>query len=316
LSFVGVHLNAGDGTFGAPLEYQVPVGADTATPVDLTGGGALDLLVSWGYKGGPFISRLLNVGHGAFTSVNDPSLDAKNAVLGAVADVNGDGKPDVISVFGDVSVMLNEGQGTFASQVAVGPAGVLAVGDLNGDKRPDFALGSADASQNLTLNIVLNEGNGTFAPPIASPVTISGLAEPSWNSLAMGDLNGDGHPDIAFILAGESSVRVLLNAGDGVTFAAAVPYAVGAGAGSVAIGDLNGDRKLDLAVTRDDGSAGTVSVLLGNGDGTFGGALDYAVQRKPASPVLSDLNGDGRLDVVVANQGSDTVSVLLNTCLP
>jgi hypothetical protein len=62
--------------------------------------------------------------------------------------------------------------------------------------------------------------------------------------------------------------------------------------------------------------AGAISVLLGNGDGTFAGALDYAVQSDPESLVLSDLNGDGQLDVVVANRGSDTVSVLLNTCHP
>jgi hypothetical protein len=83
---------------------------------------------------------------------------------------------------------------------------------------------------------------------------------------------------------------------------------------SVAAGDLNGDSRLDLA-TANQGS-NTVSVLLGNGDGSFAPQVDYPTGSSPVSVALGDLNGDGRLDLATANQGSDTVSVLLNQPAP
>jgi hypothetical protein len=148
----------------------------------------------------------------------------------------------------NTSVILNEGKGDFAPPVAVGPSGAYAVGDLNGDGWPDLAIGGGDNAQTLTLNIVLNQGNGTFAAPIAAFVMTSKGVAVGWSWLAMGDLNDDGHTDIAFI-DGDSNVHVLLNAGDGVTFAAAVPHAVGNATGLVAVGDLNRDGKLDIVVS-------------------------------------------------------------------
>src|SRR5439155_24866489 len=92
----------------------------------------------------------------------------------------------------------------------------------------------------------------------------------------------------------------------GVGLAGAAPPA--APASTVAIGDLNGDGKLDLAVTN---LSTAVTVLLGNGDGSFGARIDYGAGNSPNSAAISDLNGDGRLDLAVSNQGSNSVSVLL-----
>jgi hypothetical protein len=275
--------------------------------VDLTGDGALDLLVSCDSVAGPFLRVLRNMGQGTFTPATVPSLQSQSVVVVAVSDMNGDSRPDVVSayLYGGASVVLNEGQGVFAPAVMVGPYGQIAVGDLNGDGWQDLAV-----SYGSTPQIVLNQGNGTFGPPI--PSAVSAVYS---SSLAMGDLNGDHHTDIAFVDV-QGNVGVLMNAGDGVTFTATALDAVGPGASSVAVGDLDGDRKLDLVVTRDPGYGGKVSVLLGNGDGTFAGPVDYDVGSNPVSPILADLNGDGTLDVVLTYREGDTVSVLLSTCRP
>jgi hypothetical protein len=150
------------------------------------------------------------------------------------------------------------------------------------------------------------------------------------NSIAVGDLNGDGFQDFAVANRGtyifhvdDGSVSVFLGNGDG-TFQAARTFAAGIEPRSVAVGEFNGDGRLDLAV------AGyglrcfdppdctdfrpvdeTVRVLLGNGDGTFQAARTFPAGRGPSSVAVADVNGDGRLDLAVANAGSNNVSVLL-----
>jgi hypothetical protein len=128
--------------------------------------------------------------------------------------------------------------------------------------------------------------------------------------VAIGDLNGDGKPDLAVANAGSNTVSVLLGNGDG-TFGAKTDYTTGSFPASVAIGDLNGDGKPDLAVASFYSNA--VSVLLGNGDGTFGARRDYSTGVEPFSVRIGDLNGDGKPDLAVANSNSSTVSVLLGS---
>jgi len=90
---------------------------------------------------------------------------------------------------------------------------------------------------------------------------------------------------------------------------------LGDGPLSVTTGDLNGDGKLDLAVANE--TADTVSVLLGNGNGTFQTKVDDAVGSQPLSVTTGDLNGDGKVDLATANANADSVSVLLNgACTP
>src|SRR5439155_1227734 len=95
------------------------------------------------------------------------------------------------------------------------------------------------------------------------------------------------------------------------TFATHVDYAAGVGPSGVAASDFNGDGKLDLAVANDDPNNGTVSVLLGNGDGTFQPAASYPVGTYPQAVAVADFNGDGKQDVVMANDYSNKLSVLV-----
>lgn len=124
--------------------------------------------------------------------------------------------------------------------------------------------------------------------------------------VAIGDLNGDGKPDLVVPNYDATDISVLLGNGDG-TFNTQI-FIVGTSPVSVAIADLNGDSKPDLAVANS--SDNTISVLLGNGDGTFGAASNFAVGTLPLSVAIADLNSDGKPDIVTAN-GGNTVSVLL-----
>jgi hypothetical protein len=132
-------------------------------------------------------------------------------------------------------------------------------------------------------------------------------------SVAVGDFNEDGHPDLAVTnnaASPSNGLSVLLGNGDG-TFRPHVDYATGNRPSSVVVGDFNGDGKLDLAVTS--GPDNAVNVLLGNGDGTFQAQVPYATGINPQWLVAADFNGDGRLDLATANYGPDysngTVSV-------
>jgi hypothetical protein len=142
-----------------------------------------------------------------------------------------------------------------------------------------------------------------------SPATYySGGRDPL--SVAIGDLNGDGRPDLAVANCDSSNVGVLLGQSGG-TFAPAATYSSGGGGpSSVAIGDLNGDGRADLAVANY--SSNTVGVLLGQSGGTFAAAATYGSGgSNPGWVAIGDLNGDGRPDLAVANAASGNVGVLL-----
>ena len=131
--------------------------------------------------------------------------------------------------------------------------------------------------------------------------------------MAIGDLDGDGTPDLAVANRDSNTVSVLLGNGDG-TFQPLQNYATESLSFSVAIDDLNGDGTPDLAVANF--NSNIVSVLLGNGDGTFQARQNFATGSDPRSVAIGDFDGDGTPDLAVANSGSNSVSVLLNLCEP
>jgi hypothetical protein len=162
----------------------------------------------------------------------------------------------------------------------------------------------------------LGKGDGTFQ----TAVTYSAGSDAG--SLAIGDINSDGIPDVVVSNLRAGTVAVLLGNGDG-TFQAAVHYATAVGKRSniVALGDFNGDGFMDLAVasggtglsnTADD-TTGAVAVLLGNGDGTFRNALIYGAGQGPTFMTVADVNGDGQPDLLIA---TGKIWILLNTHIP
>jgi hypothetical protein len=131
----------------------------------------------------------------------------------------------------------------------------------------------------------------------------------------VGDFNGDGKLDLVVVNSGSNNASVLLGNGD-ATFQTALDFDIGGTPISVAVGDFNGDGKLDLAVVTNPASPNQISILLGYGDGTFQAPVTYAAGSVPVSVAVGDFNGDGKLDLAVANispgnTGPSMVSVLL-----
>jgi hypothetical protein len=273
---------------------------------DFNGDGKLDLAVV-DYDTG-VVCILLGNGDGTFRpQVQYAAGTFPRAV--AVGDFNGDGKLDLVvanSGGNNVSVLLGNGDGTFKAAVnySTGSSpGSVAVADFNGDGKLDLAVANSGSNN---VSVLLGNGDGTFQAAVNYPTS----AQPS--SVAVGDFNRDGKLDLVTANGSSNNVSVLLGNGDG-TFKPHVDYPVAADAASVTIADFNDDGKLDLAVaTTCCGSGLTgVSILLGNGDGTFQAQVDYATGDDAFSTVVGDFNGDGKLDIAVASYSSANVSVLL-----
>ena len=276
---------------------------------DFNGDGKPDLALANSVDNN--VTVLLGNGSGGFTTPGATFAVGLDPWSVAVGDFNGDGKPDLAVAnagSNDVTVLLGNGSGGFTvasgSPFAVGyyPLSV-AVGDFNGDGKPDLAVVNR-VSDNVT--VLLGDGSGGFT------AVSSGALFPGFYplSVAVGDFNGDGKPDLAVAQFEGDTVTVLLgNGSGGFTLASGSTFA-GANFTSVAVGDFNGDGKPDLAVANWDDY---VTVLLGNGSGGFTAASGspFAAGSRSSSVAVGDFNGDGKPDLAVANRGSDNVTVLL-----
>ncbi len=312
---VNVLLGNGDGTFQPPAVYASGGGGGSSSIVikDLNGDGRPDLILadgcqdlncSTGFHGG--VSVLMGNGDGTFQTAVTYDSGGVQAQSIALADVNGDGHPDLVVANlcessggcgggvgpGGVSVLLGSGDGTFQAAVSYSSGGYnanpVAIWDINGDGRPDVIVGNAcqssscnNGSVNGNVGVLLGNGDGTFQPP----ATYSS-GEYGANSLALADLNGDGHPDV--VAAGNMTasdshgeVSVLLNNGNG-TFQAPVSYkSSGYIATSVATGDLNDDGRPDVVILNN------YSRNFGDGPGTVGVLLDVSVAKTSVSVTSS-----------------------------
>ena len=186
--------------------------------------------------------------------------------------------------------------------------GSVALADINGDGKLDIIVTNGNYSSGTSFAVLLGNGDGTFQPAIVTPLSTIG----EWNALAVSDVNNDGKPDLIIVIlsaASENDVAVILGNGDG-TFKAPVIYDSGGnGGGSIAVADVNGDGKPDIALASWDNSAGGLTILLNNGDGTFGRPISSGSPVDPGCLVLADTNSDGILDALICSENS--VAVLL-----
>ena len=265
----------------------------------------------------------------SFTLAATPTVGSQ-PVFVAVGDFNGDGKPDLVTANyngNNVSILLNStppGASSASFTLAASP-GVgaqpysVAVGDFNGDGKPDLAVANYNSNK---VSILFNS-----TAPGASSASFTLAASPGVGaqprSVAVGDFNGDGKPDLAVANASSNSVSILLNStapgASSASFTLAASPAVGKYPYSVAVADINGDGMPDLAVAN--AGDNTVAILLngsapGASSASFTLAASPAVGSQPVAVAVSDLNGDGKPDLATANYGGNAVSVLLNSTAP
>jgi Bacterial Ig-like domain (group 3)/FG-GAP-like repeat/FG-GAP repeat len=313
---VGILLGNGDGTFQSPATYDAGgYNAGSLVVSDVNGDGYLDLMMAAQCQdasncdSGGAVTVLFGNGDGSFRSPVVYSSGGYLAIGLALGDVNGDGKPDLLVANhcvssttcdngGMVSILLGNGDGTFQPPVSHDLVGfepnLLAMADVNRDGKLDLIVAgtcpTSDKCPPGILSVQLGNGDGTFQ---TSVIVDSARADP-FVSLAVGDLNGDGRPDIV-VTAYPAGVDVLLGNGDG-TFqypqgvsAEGTDYGIG-------IGDVNADGKPDLILPNNNGR---LDLLLGNGDGTFQAPVAYAGGGGDWV-AIADLNGDHQPDLVVA----------------
>lgn len=312
---VTILLGQGDGTFLTQPPLNASTSASSLAVGDFNHDGKLDLAVAASGTPG-MVAIFLGNGDGTFEMPTfSPVGNAPTSVI--AGDFNRDGKLDLAvanSTDHTVSILLGNGDGTFQNQVPY-PAGItnvsaVALGDFNSDNKLDLSVTNPTDG---TVSVLLGNGDGTFLAPVTYQTGMAVTDQPAAVSVA--DLNGDGKLDLAVTNLNAKTVGILLGKGDG-TFNSTVVYPTTTGTlsgpGAVVAGDFNADNKVDLAITNEGNN--TVSILLGNGDGTFQPATEFSVGNSgdfTAGVAAGDFNGDGRLDVAVADQTNTNVSVML-----
>ena len=266
---------------------------------DFNGDGKVDIIAAGSSNS---VKTVLGNGDGTFGSPITSFVGGGSQITGVyVTDFDGDGKADIVLVVTDeqvVKVLFGNGDGTFGGVISLPVTnGAVAVGDFNIDGFPDIAV-----ANNSSIQILLGNGNRTFQSPASYP------AASSLPDILVADVNGDGQPDLVTVapplVNDNRRLMVLLGHGDG-TFAAAQTSIINVGSYNatdrIALEDLNGDGKPDLILAG--GLTQFATVLLGNGDGTFGIPALYNAngtdQGSSLGLTVVDVNADGKQDVVM-----------------
>jgi|HubBroStandDraft_6_1064221.scaffolds.fasta_scaffold10766_2 Flp pilus assembly secretin CpaC len=301
--------------------YNVGVGPVALTSGDFRNLGLQDLAVVNEIDN--TLTILQNQGAGTFLQAGSPiSLGTARKAAPAIAPsiasavLTTSGFHDLLvtdPVANTVQVLLSNGDDTFkqaaGSPITTGqqPSSIV-LGDFNGDGHQDFVVTNFTDS---TFSLFLGNGDGTFKQATASPFALPAAAT---GPIAMtsADFNSDGNLDLAIVNQTTNNVTILLGNGN-ATFSLATgsPFAVGKLPVAIATGDLNNDSHPDLVVVNQ--TDNTVSVLLGNGDGTFTAVVNspLATGQAPTAVTIADFNADGNPDIAVTNPQTDSVSVFL-----
>jgi hypothetical protein len=298
---IWVLLGNGDGSFQEHHRFSVGNGPLFSVLGDLDGDKNIDLVVSSGSSGD--LTVLLGNGDGSFQVQQRYDIGSTNSRSALLEDINNDNKIDIITFgYQSITILLGHGDGGFSQQqsIATGLDPIsLAVADIDSDGILDLVLSNG--------TLLFGIGNGSFE-------TVRNVAElMEIQSLALGDLNGDDILDLVVPDYLTRSFVVYFGNGDN-SFQTGPLYYVGAGQApqSVVLVELNGDGVLDLVIAIEDAhhGVGGVSVLLGNGDGSFQ-AEQRVVMGVSFAIKLGDLNSDGDLDLVFVSSTDSRLSMML-----
>ncbi len=321
---ISIFLGNGSGGFalapGSPFSSGGS-GPHAITSADFNGDGIMDLAVV--NIGSDSVLVFLGNGSGGFAPTPGSPFLSGGLLPASItsADFNGDGIMDLAVAnqgSNNVSVFLGNGSGGFApapgSPFSSGGSSPFFItsADFNGDGIMDLAVANRGSNN---VSVFLGNGSGGFAPAPGSPFSSGGVRP---MSITAADFNGDGTMDLAVVNFNSDDVSVFLGDGSGAfTPAAGSPFSSGgSGPSSITAADFNGDGTMDLAVVNF--NSDDVSFFLGNGSGGFTpvpGSPFSSGGSNPVSIISADFNGDGRFDLAIANFGSSTISILINTCV-
>ncbi len=313
-STVDILLGKGNGTFGIPTTLTAAGGCTSLVVGDFNGDTKSDIAV--GCTAG--ITIFLSNGDGTFQAAKISTVSASFPI--AAADLNKDNKLDLMVPGGTqnsaISVLLGNGDGTFQpvlqTPVQADPVSVAA-GDFNKDGKLDLAVGNGNFAGITTL---IGNGDGTFQVGGGSSIDAAQVT-----SVSTGDFNADGIADVAGV--GPTTNGIVDYMGNGTNLLTGpVYYGSSVTPTAMVLVDVNGDKKLDMAVVNTvgdvSGGVGSVTIILGVGNGFFQGARAFpvgpgtcAINCTTPSIATADFNGDGFLDLVAANQQDNVLNLLL-----
>ncbi len=290
-----------DGVGGNGIGATSGLGGGTALVLaDVNGDGRLDIITVNGDQGAKVDSSIyVRLGDGTGKFGDALKLDTGRAAEAVVvADINGDGKPDLLTAnarSSDVSILLGNGDGTFRARTNLPISNdprALVVADFNGDNIADLAI-AEEGTGDTGGDVIILQGNndGTFSN-FGEQHAVSGLPQ----GLVAGDFDSNGTMDIVAVVAGSDlssgAADILLNDGSATFTVSPIGTLYGVPSAAVAV-DLNNDRAMDLAVSTNAG----VELFFGLGDGRF--TDDALVTDGAAGGVAAaDFNGDGRADLI------------------
>lgn len=270
-----------------------------------------------------YLTVLLGDGQGGFSPASDSpfAVEVKPHTHGvATGDLNSDGNLDLVTdswQTDQVEVLFGDGKGGFRMPGTFFPVGQhpyqrVRVADLNDDGKADVMTTNLEGDN---VTVLLGDGRGGFSPSAGSPFH---CGDSPFN-FAIGDVNGDGKPDLAIVNSpsstsdrkGKDGLTILLGDGaGGFRMMTGSPFATGKTPNLAAIGDTNGDRIADIAVSSPDGN--NITLFLMSSQGTVASSSTIAVTGHPKGLTIRDLNGDGKAEIVITNNSDNTVTVILS----